>query len=125
VGSDRDSPDVCGAEKIPAAEAEAIQGWLAYGAALNEGRALFHPEDDKGFGPAQKSAAMTAPLPCGAAANPEQFAEASAAGNPKSNGQSMSSRNSGRIDAQSRGNGFGGRYNGAAALSGAHGSASA
>lgn len=30
--------------------ADAIEGWLAYGAALNEGRALFHPEDDKGFG---------------------------------------------------------------------------
>jgi hypothetical protein len=25
-------------------------GWLAYGAALNEGRALHHPDDDKGFG---------------------------------------------------------------------------
>jgi hypothetical protein len=59
------------------------------------------------------------------AANLEQFAEARAAGNPKRKGQSMVSRNSGRLDAQSRGNGFGGRYNGAAALSGAHGSASA
>lgn len=34
----------------PRACADAIEGWLAYGAALNEGRALFHPEDDKGFG---------------------------------------------------------------------------
>jgi hypothetical protein len=60
VGSDRDSPDVGKAEKLSPAEAEAMEGWLAYGAALNEGRALFHPEDDKDFGPAQKLAAMTA-----------------------------------------------------------------
>jgi hypothetical protein len=31
-------------------EDDALAGWLAYGAALNEGRAQFHPEDDKGFG---------------------------------------------------------------------------
>lgn len=29
---------------------DAMAGWLAYGAALNEGRAQFDPEDDKGFG---------------------------------------------------------------------------
>jgi hypothetical protein len=34
--------------KISPAEAEAMKCCLAYGAALNEGRALFHPEDDKG-----------------------------------------------------------------------------
>ncbi|PKP91220.1 MAG: hypothetical protein CVT75_09725 [Alphaproteobacteria bacterium HGW-Alphaproteobacteria-14] len=39
-----------GLARVSDGEAGAIEGWLAYGAALNEGRALFHPEDDKGFG---------------------------------------------------------------------------
>ena len=66
-------------------EADAIEGWLAYGAALNEGRALF--AEDKAFGrwitenlssnlevhPAEQSAAMWA------AANADQLAEAKAA----------------------------------------------
>jgi hypothetical protein len=46
VGSDRVLPDVCRAQKLSAAEAEVIEGWLAFGAALNEGRALF-PSDEQ------------------------------------------------------------------------------
>lgn len=62
-------------------EGDTIEGWLAYGAALNEGRALF-PSDEQ-FGqwlvsskleetvhPAEQSAAMWA------AREPEQFAGA-------------------------------------------------
>lgn len=77
-------------ERVQRGEADAIEGWIAYGAALNEGRSLFHPEDDKGFGqwvyssnleekvhPAEQSAAMWA------AANPDQFAEARSAGNAR------------------------------------------
>jgi len=37
-------------ERVASGEENTLEGWLAYGAALNEGRALFHPEDDKGFG---------------------------------------------------------------------------
>ena len=37
-------------DKVARGEADAIEGWLAYGAALNQGRALFDSEDDKGFG---------------------------------------------------------------------------
>lgn len=65
-------------------------GWIAYGAALNEGRALFPGDaefgrwvrisnldkrDGSGIHPGEQQAAMWA------AANPEQFAEARAAGN--------------------------------------------
>lgn len=81
-------------DRVAKGEGDAIEGWLAYGAALNEGRALFHPEDDKGFGQwkaenvlsqvgivkpkaDEESAAMWA------AANPDQFAEARAAGNAR------------------------------------------
>lgn len=39
-----------GLARVADGEADTIEGWLAYGAALNEGRGLFHPEDDKGFG---------------------------------------------------------------------------
>jgi hypothetical protein len=72
VGSDPDSPYVCGAEKLSAAEAEVIEGWLAYGAALNEGRAL-HAGDlefgqwlrssnlKEGIHPAEQSAARSKP----------------------------------------------------------------
>ena len=79
--------------QVADAEADTIAGWLAYGAALNEGRALFHPEDDKGFGQwvavlheqlvqvepshPERQAAMWA------AAYPEQFEEARAAGNAR------------------------------------------
>lgn len=69
-------------------EAEALDGWIAYGAALNEGRALF-PSDEQ-FGqwvvsskledtvhPAERAAAMWA------AANKDQFEEARAAGNAR------------------------------------------
>ena len=85
-----------GLARVDAGEADAIEGWLAYGAALNEGRAQFHPENDKGFGQwvadnllwqlarvdgeprkveeHERAAAMWA------AANPDQFAEAKAAG---------------------------------------------
>jgi hypothetical protein len=72
VGSDRDSPDVGRAEKLSPAEAEVIEGWLAYGAALNEGRAL-HAGDlefgqwlrssnlKEGIHPAEQSAARSKP----------------------------------------------------------------
>ena len=83
-----------GLERVAAGEADAIDGWLAYGAALNEGRKQFHPEDDKGFGQwvednllhqvgtvevrrEERAAAMWA------AANPNEFAEARAAGNAR------------------------------------------
>jgi len=75
-----------GLERVANGEADAIEGWLAYGHALNEGRALFHPDDDKGFGKwvadlhrqlvgvepndHERAAAMWA------AANPDQFEEA-------------------------------------------------
>lgn len=72
-------------DKVAKGEADAIEGWLAYGAALNEGRALF--AEDKAFGkwisenlssnlevhPAEQSAAMWA------AAHADQLAEAKAA----------------------------------------------
>jgi hypothetical protein len=81
-------------ERVASGESTAIDGWLAYGAALNEGRAMFHPDDDKGFGQwiadnllrqvggvavhdHDRSAAMWA------AANPDQFTEARAAGNAR------------------------------------------
>jgi hypothetical protein len=32
--------------RVQAGEADALQGWLAYGAALNEGRAMF-PSDEQ------------------------------------------------------------------------------
>lgn len=76
-------------DRVARGEAEAIEGWLAYGAALNEGRALF--PGDKEFGrwvsenvlgqvaqgeiePKEQQAAMWA------AANRDQFEEARAAG---------------------------------------------
>lgn len=77
-----------GLARVAAGEADAIEGWLAYGAALNEGRALF-PGDrefgewlrssnlEEGIHPAEQSAAMWA------AANPEQLEEARAAGNAR------------------------------------------
>lgn len=81
-------------DRVAKGEGDAIEGWIAYGAALNEGRALFHPDDDKGFGQwmsenvhrqlvgvepndHERAAAMWA------AAYPEQFGEARAAGNAR------------------------------------------
>lgn len=80
-----------GLERVSGGEAEAVEGWLAYGTALNEGRALF-PSDEQ-FGqwvaetvntnlvntprPEERLAAMWA------AANPAQFAEARLAGNAR------------------------------------------
>lgn len=72
-------------DKVAKGEADAIEGWLAYGAALNEGRALF--PGDREFGqwvaeaclsnldvhPGEQQAAMWA------AANADQLAEARAA----------------------------------------------
>lgn len=72
-------------DRVARGEADAIEGWLAYGAALNEGRALF--AGDKEFGkwvaesclsnldvhPGEQQAAMWA------AANADQLAEAKAA----------------------------------------------
>ena len=68
--------------------ASAIEGWLIYGAALNEGRAMFPPDDDYNFGK-WKQANVYGNLPetlvpepheeaaaIWAAANPAEFAEA-------------------------------------------------
>lgn len=81
-------------DKVARGEADALEGWLAYGAALNEGRALHTSEsgtqNDRGFGgwiedndlgqvgqdevhPKEREAAMWA------AANADQLAEARAA----------------------------------------------
>ena len=82
-----------GLARVDAGEADAIEGWLAYGAALNEGRAL-HPskEADRAFGE-WVDVSQLATHPDGspisrddraaamwAAREPEQFAEAKAAG---------------------------------------------
>lgn len=78
-----------GLDRVARGEADAVEGWLAYGAALNEGRALF--AEDKAFGrwvaeslssnlevhPAEQSAAMWA------AANADQLSEAKAACNAR------------------------------------------
>lgn len=80
-----------GLARVAAGEADAIEGWLAYGAALNEGRALH--AGDREFGQwlaslcfdklsmqpneHEQVAAMWA------AANPDQFAEAREAGNAR------------------------------------------
>lgn len=82
--------------RVAKGEGDAIEGWLAYGAALNEGRALFGEDDDYNFGK-WKQANVYGNLPesfaapeaheeaaaMWAAANPEQFAEARAAGNAR------------------------------------------
>lgn len=79
-------------DRVAQGEADAIDGWLAYGAALNEGRSLF--PGDREFGewlrssnldkregcdvhPGEQQAAMWA------AANADQFAEARAASNAR------------------------------------------
>lgn len=75
-------------ERVSKGEGDAIEGWLAFGAALNEGRALFAGDLEfgqwlrssnleEGIHPAEQSAAMWA------AANPEQFEEARAASNAR------------------------------------------
>ena len=76
-------------DKVARGEADAIEGWLAYGAALNEGRSLF--KSDEQFGEwivssnlrlsendkMERAAAMWA------AANADQLAEARAASNAR------------------------------------------
>lgn len=80
-------------ERVAKGEGDTIEGWLAYGAALNEGRALFPVGDNVRFSEwiasiatdnlsvapndHERSAAMWA------AAYPDQFAEARAAGNAR------------------------------------------
>lgn len=75
-------------EQVAKGEGDTISGWMAYGAALNEGRALFAGDLEfgqwlrssnleEGIHPAEQSAAMWA------AANPEQFEQARAAGNAR------------------------------------------
>lgn len=75
-------------DRVARGEVEAIEGWLAYGAALNEGRALF-PSDEQ-FG-RWKAESVLGKLPITpeakedqaamwAAANRDQFEEARAAG---------------------------------------------
>jgi hypothetical protein len=77
--------------RVASGEADTIAGWLAYGAALNEGRAMFPSDEqfgrwvaevvssnlDKTPHPGEQQAAMWA------AANPAQFDEAKAAGNAR------------------------------------------
>ena len=71
-------------DAVAAGETGAIDGWLAYGAALNEGRALFSGDREfgqwlcstnlvEGMRPEEQSAAMWA------AANADDFATARAA----------------------------------------------
>jgi len=83
-----------GLARVAAGEAYTIDGWLAYGAALNEGRALFPSDEQFGqwveasvndnlsFTPNlhERAAAMWA------AANPEQFEEARAVDQPALDG---------------------------------------
>lgn len=81
-------------ERVAKGEGDTLDGWLAYGAALNEGRTLFNADDDKGFGQwvaenvhrqlvgvepndHERAAAMWA------AANPDQFAQAREAGHAR------------------------------------------
>lgn len=78
-------------DRVARGEADAIEGWIAYGAALNEGRALFPSDEqfgqwieatvssnlDKTVHPGEQQAAMWA------AANPGQFTEARSAGNAR------------------------------------------
>lgn len=83
-----------GLAQVARGEGETVEGWIAYGRALNEGLALFHPEDDKGFGlwietsllrqvggvnvhDHERSAAMWA------ASCPDEFEAARAAGNAR------------------------------------------
>ena len=77
-------------ERVASGETDTIEGWLAYGAALNEGRGLF-PSDEQ-FGEwlvtnnlsvandAERAAAMWA------AANQDDFDTARAAGNARTHG---------------------------------------
>lgn len=75
-------------ERAQRGEEEAIAGWLAYGAALNEGRALL--PGDLEFGHWLRSAKLAEGMhdheraaAMWAAANPDQFAEARAASNAR------------------------------------------
>jgi hypothetical protein len=74
-----------GLERVAAGEDETLAGWLAYGAALNEGRALF--PGDREFGEWCRSANLAEGIhdhdraaAMWAAGNREQFEEARAAG---------------------------------------------
>ena len=76
---------IAGLKKVGKGRASEEAGWLEYGAALNEGRALF-PEDDKGFGKWKKELLDQVGLvkpksneegaAMWAAANPEQVQQA-------------------------------------------------
>ena len=82
-----------GLERVSSGEADAIEGWIAYGHALNEGRALFPSDDDYNFGKWKQanvydnlSESLTRPneheevSAMWAARKPGQFEEARAAG---------------------------------------------
>ena len=75
-------------DKVSKGEADAIDGWLAYGAALNEGRALFAGDAEFGKWVAENSLSQLATAEVDrneraaamwAAANADQLAEAKAA----------------------------------------------
>lgn len=78
-----------GLERAAQGEADAIDGWLAYGAALNEGRALFDGDREFGQWVAEMCSAKLAvhdherAAAMWAAGHPDQFAEARAAGNAR------------------------------------------
>lgn len=71
-------------DRVACGEAEAIEGWLAYGAALNEGRALFAKDADFGKWIAEFMTDRLSVIPndheraaaMWAAANADQFSEA-------------------------------------------------
>ena len=82
--------------RVASGEADTIAGWLAYGAALNEGRGMFSEGDDYNFGKWKQAnvydnLSESFPHPneheeaaaMWAAGDPEQFQEARAAGNAR------------------------------------------
>ena len=77
--------------RVASGEADTIAGWLAYGAALNEGRALFPSDEQFGQWVSENVSDNLSVTPndhdraaaMWAAGNPEQFEEAKAAGNAR------------------------------------------
>ena len=68
-------------QRVAKGETDAVEGWLAYGAALNEGRAIF--PGDQEFGEWVRSSNLEEgvhPADQSAAANADQFDEARGTG---------------------------------------------